>query len=81
MRSSYTDKTPYSFRKSIRLPSCYKEDSGFKYVDTFNCQDVEDPWFENPLALSVGLSSNSVLDDVSSNVTMTYCEYHVWIWT
>ncbi|KAJ7984370.1 hypothetical protein DPEC_G00361850 [Dallia pectoralis] len=42
-RSSSIDKAPYSLRKSVRLPNCDKEDSGFEYVDTFNRQDIEDP--------------------------------------
>ncbi|KAJ8009773.1 hypothetical protein DPEC_G00067700 [Dallia pectoralis] len=28
-RSSSIDKAPYSLRKSVRLPNCDKEDSGF----------------------------------------------------
>ncbi|KAE8277816.1 hypothetical protein D5F01_LYC24143 [Larimichthys crocea] len=60
------DKAPYSFRKCVRLPNCYKEDSGFEYIDTFNTQGIEDPGFEDPLSLSVGLSSNPILVDVTS---------------
>lgn len=65
-RRSSIDKAPYSFRKCVRLPNCYKEDSGFEYVDTFNTQDIEDPGFDDPLSLSVGLSSNPILVDVTS---------------
>ena len=65
-RRSSIDKAPYSFRKCVRLPNCYKEDSGFDYVDTFNIQDIEDPGFDDPLSLSVGLSSNPILSDVTS---------------
>ncbi|KAJ8009778.1 hypothetical protein DPEC_G00067750 [Dallia pectoralis] len=65
-RSSSIDKAPYSLRKSVRLPNCDKEDSGFEYVDTFNRQDIEDPGFDDPLSLSVGLSSNPILVDVTS---------------
>lgn len=50
----------------MRLPNCYKEDSGFEYIDTFNTQDIEDPGFEDPLSLSVGLSSNPIQVDVKS---------------
>lgn len=65
-RRSGIDKAPYSFRKCVRLPNCYKEDSGFEYLATFNTQDIEDPTFEDPLSLSVGLSSNPILVDVTS---------------
>ena len=65
-RCSSIDKAPYSFRKSVRLPNCYKECSSFEYVDTFNTHDIEDPGFDNPLSLSVGLSSNPILVDVTS---------------
>ena len=65
-RRSSIDKAPYSFRKCVRLPNCYKEDSGFEYVDTFNTQDLEDPGCDDPLSLSVGLSSNPILNDVTS---------------
>lgn len=65
-RRSSIDKGPYSFRKSVRLPNCYKNNSGFEYVDTFNTQDIEDPGCDDPLSLSVGLSSNPILSDVTS---------------
>lgn len=65
-RHSSIDKAPYSFRKCVRLPNCYKEDSGFKYIDTFNGLDIEDPGFDDPLSLSVGLSSNPILADVTT---------------
>lgn len=65
-RRSSVDKAPYSLRKCVRLPNCYKEDAAFEYVDTFNTQDIEDPGFEDPLSPSVGLSSNPVLADVTS---------------
>lgn len=47
------------------LPNCYKQDSAFEYVDTFNTQDIEDPGFESPTCISVGLSSNPILGDVT----------------
>lgn len=65
-RRSSIDKAPYSFRKCVRLPNCYKGNSGFEYVDTFNTQDIEDPGFDDSLSLSVGLSSNPILADVTS---------------
>lgn len=68
------DKAPYSFRKCVRLPNCYKEDSGFEYIDTFNTQDIEDPGFEDPLSLSVGLSSNPIQVDVTSLGSRGYAQ-------
>lgn len=65
-RRSSIDKAPYSLRKCVRLPNCYKEDSAFEYVETFNSQDIEDPGFDDPRSLSVGLSSNPILTDVTS---------------
>lgn len=65
-RCSSIDKAPYSFRKCVRLPNCYKEDTRFQYIDTFNTQDIEDPGFDDPLSLSIGLSSNPILGDVTS---------------
>lgn len=35
-------------------------------MDTFNTQDIEDPGFDDPVSLSMGLSFNSILDDVTS---------------
>lgn len=64
-RSSSIDKSPYFFRKSVRLPNCYKDGSAFEYVDTFNKPDIEDSRSESPLSLSVGLSSNPVMNDVT----------------
>ena len=65
-RRSSIDKAPYAFRKCVRLPNCYKGDSEFKYMDTLNTHDIADPGFDDPLSLSVGLSSNPILADVTS---------------
>lgn len=65
-RSSAIDRAPYSFRKSVRLPNCYKDDSQFEYVGTFNRQhDVDNPGSDDPRSLSVGLSSNPIMGDVT----------------
>lgn len=66
-RRSSVDRAPYSFRKCVRLPNCGKEGSAFEYVGTFNVRDdVEDPRFEDPRSLSVGLSSNPITSDATS---------------
>lgn len=67
-RHSAIDRAPYSFRKCVRLPNCYKEDSRFEYMGTFNGQEdiEEDPGLDDPLSLSVGLSANMILSDVTS---------------
>lgn len=65
-RRSSIDRAPYSHRKCVRLPNCYKNSTKFEYIDTFNRHGMEDPGFEDPRSLSVGLSSNPILVDVSS---------------
>ncbi|KAK7915595.1 hypothetical protein WMY93_011356 [Mugilogobius chulae] len=65
-RLSSLDIAPYSCRKSVRLPNCYKEDSPFQYVETFNKGDISDPGMEDPISLAVGLSSNPIRTDVTS---------------
>lgn len=65
-RRSAIDKAPYSLRKSVRLPNCYKEGTGFEYVETFNDQvKLPASGFDDHLSLSVGLSSNPISDDVT----------------
>lgn len=65
-RRSAIDKAPYSFRKSVRLPNCYKQGTGFEYVETFNDQVcLPGSGFDHHLSLSVGLSSNPIADDVT----------------
>lgn len=72
-RSSAIDRAPYSFRKSVRLPNCYKEDSRFEYISTFNMQhDIDNPGSDDPMSLSVGLSSNPILGDVTCLGSMFY---------
>lgn len=65
-RRSAIDKAPYAFRKSVRLPNCYKQGTGFEYVETFNDQiNLPGSGFDHHLSLSVGLSSNPIADDVT----------------
>ncbi|KAK7878269.1 hypothetical protein WMY93_031088 [Mugilogobius chulae] len=59
-RISCIDTGPYCLRKCVRLPNCRKEDTCFEYIATFNRQNIEEPDFDEPLSLSVGLSSNVI---------------------
>lgn len=65
-RRSAVDKAPYSLRKSVRLPNCYKENTRFEYVETFNDQvNLHGSGFDGHRSLSVGLSSNPIAEDIT----------------
>ena len=68
-RESAVDVGPYSTRKCVRLPNCHKREvhgtGAFKYIATFN-KKYPEMHSEGPDAVSVGLSSNRILPDVTS---------------
>ena len=68
-RESAVDVGPYSTRKCVRLPNCHKRElrgtAAFEYVATFNARYPE-PQCESPGSVSIGLSSNRIMPDVTS---------------
>lgn len=58
-RRSAIDKAPYCIRKCVRLPNCAKDGRVFQYIYTINDNEGE-LGFDDPLSLSVGLSSNPI---------------------
>ena len=65
-RRSAVDKAPYVIRKCVRLPNCYKEETRFEYIGTFNRPNVPEPGNETVHSIAVGLSSNPVQLDVTT---------------
>lgn len=65
-RQSAIDKAPYVVRKCVRLPNCYKEETRFEYIGTFNRHNVQEAGNENVHNIAIGLSSNPVQSDVTT---------------
>lgn len=66
LRQSAVDKAPYTLRKCVRLPNCYKEQTQFEYIGTFNRHHVQDSGNENVNNIAIGLSSSPVQSDVTT---------------